>query len=69
MIPAHLAPLFVQVPRWNGNLNVYRGRPSENPYNALGTDIVYHAAHRAAQARIPRPDLKPGFRFNHEISS
>ncbi len=66
-VPAHIAPLFVQIPRWNGRLNVYRGRPDEPPHNPLGEDVVYSAIYSARHARNPKPPLVLGFHWNHEI--
>lgn len=51
-VPRHVAPLFVQIPRWNGRLNVYRGRPDENPHNPLGEAVLWSAIHGAAADRV-----------------
>lgn len=68
-VPRSVAPAFVQIPRWNGRLNVYRGRPSERPHNPLGEAVIWQAIQSGVEARIPTPSRVPGFRWSHEIEA
>lgn len=68
-VPRHVAPLFVQIPRWNGALNVYRGRPSERPHNPFAESVLWMAIRDAEARRSSAPSRVPGRRWRHELAA
>lgn len=65
-VPSHVAPLFVQIPRWNGRLNIFRGRPTDPARDSVAEAIVWQAIARGTEQRAPHAPILPGSRWKHE---